>query len=435
MPKRTDEEKKLVEKAFRYMPAGSLGNVIMKREEAFLIARGKGSRVWDSSGNEYIDYLLGSGPQFLGHANPEVTAAIKDALDKGSTFFHTSEAAVRLAEEIVKAVPCAEQVRFTSSGTEADLQAMRIARAFRKRDKILKFEGGYHGTSDYGWVSITHKETPAFPFAAIPESAGIPKAALDLILVAPFNDLETTASIIEKHHDELAAVIVEPVQRILPPVPGFLKGLREITARYGVVLIFDEVVTGFRMAYGGAQEVFDIVPDMATYGKVIGGGMALAAVAGSEEVMSVCNSFVKEKPDFVSMVGTLSGNPVSASAGLAALKIVRRPGFYEKVNATGRKLMNGLSEAFARVEIPALVTGFETCFDVYFIDRPVRNHRDALKTDSAMHAKYHEAMLKRGILKGHLKYYVGPCHTEEDVAKTLKAFDEVAEELRRLPHG
>lgn len=431
MRKRTDEEKKLVEKAFRYMPAGSLGNVIMKQEEAFLIAGGKGSRVWDSSGNEYIDYLLGSGPEFLGHANPEIIAAIVRALEKGSTFFHTNEASVQLAEEIVKAVPCAEQVRFTSSGTEADLQAMRIVRAFRKRDKILKFEGGYHGTSDYGWVSITHRETPPFPFAAIPESAGIPKAALDLILVAPFNDLNTTTAIIEKHHDELAGVIVEPVQRILPPVPGFLEGLREITARYRVPLIFDEVVTGFRLAYGGAQEVFKVVPDLATYGKVVGGGMPLGAVAGSEEIMSVCNSFVKkDKADFVNMIGTLSGNPVCVAAGLAALEIVRRPGFYEKVNATGRKLMDALGEAFSRVGIPVLVSGVEACFDIYFIDRPVRNYRESLKTDSAMLSKYSQAMLKRGILKGHQKYYVGPCHTEEDVALTIRAFNEVAEELK-----
>ena len=430
MLKRTDEEKKLVEKAFQYMPGGSLGNVMMKREDAFFIARGKGSRVWDVSGNEYIDYQLGSGPEFLGHANPEIIAAVRDALENGFTFFLTNEACVKMAEEIVKAVPCAEQVRFTSSGTEADLQAMRIARAFRKRDKVLKFEGGYHGTSDYGWVSITHKDTPEFPFAAIPESAGIPKAVLDLVLVAPYNDLGTTTAIIDKHHDELAAVIVEPVQRIIPPVPGFLEGLRDITAHYQVPLIFDEMVTGFRMAYGGAQEHFDIIPDMATYGKVLGGGLPLAAVVGSEEIMSVCNAFKKEKSDFVSMIGTMSGNPVAVIAGLAALKIVRRPGFYEKVNTTGRKLMSALKEAFTQVAIPVQVSGVEVCFDVYFTDRPVKTYRDALKTDTDMLAKYNRAMLKRGILKGSQKYYIGMCHTDEDVKQTISAFQEVAQELK-----
>ncbi len=430
MTKRTDEEKQLVEKAFQYLPGGSLGNVMIKREEAFLIARGKGSRVWDVSGNEYIDYMLGSGPQFLGHAHPEVVAAAKEALDTGLTFFHTNETCVKMAEEMVNAVPCADQVRFTSSGSEADFQALRIARAFRKRDKVLKFEGGYHGTSDHLWVSITHKENLEFPYAAIPESAGMPKAILDLTLVAPYNDLETTTAIIDKHHDELAAVIVEPVQRIIPPMPGFLEGLREITAHYKVPLIFDEVVTGFRMAYGGAQEHFNIIPDMATYGKVIGGGMPLAAVVGTEEIMSVCDSFKTEKSDFVSMVGTLSGNPLAVTAGLATLKILKQPGLYEKVNATGRKLMTALEEVFKRVGIPVQVNGMETCFDVYFTDEPVRTYRDALKADTDMLEKYKKAMRKHGILKVGQKFYAGPCHTDEDVAQTIGIFEKVAEELK-----
>jgi glutamate-1-semialdehyde 2,1-aminomutase len=432
MPKRTDEEKRLVEKAFRYMPGGSPGNIMMTRDEAFFVSRGKGSRVWDVSGNEYIDYMLGSGPEFLGHANPEIVSAVRDALEEGFTFFHAHETAVEMAEVIVNAVPCAEQVRFTASGTEAYLLAIRIARAFRKRDKVLKFEGGYHGTSDYGWVSITHKEALQFPYAAIPESAGIPQAALDMVLVAPYNDLETTGDIIDKHHDELAAVIVEPVQRILPPVPGFLEGLRDITAKYRVPLIFDEVVTGFRMAYGGAQEYFNITPDMATYGKVLGGGMPLAAVAGSEEIMSVCNSFKTAKPDYVSMVGTLNGNPLGLAAGLAALKIVKEPGFYEKVNGTGKTLMDAIKNAFSQVGIPVQVSGVETCFDIYFIDQPVTTYRESLKADIHMLEKYKKAMLRHGILKGGQKFYIGACHTEVDVKQTIKIFQKVADELKSV---
>lgn len=431
MLRRTEEEKQLVSRAFQYLPGGSLGNVMMKRQDAFLIARGKGSRVWDVSGNEYIDYLLGSGPEFLGHAHPDVVAAVREALEDGFTFFHTNEAAVRLAEEIVKAVPCADQVRFMSSGTEADLQAMRIARAYRRRDKVLKFEGGYHGTSDYGWVSINNRVTPDFPHAAVPESAGIPQAALDLVLVAPFNDLETTSAIIEKHHDELAGVIIEPVQRILAPVPGFLEGLREITAHYQIPLIFDEVVTGFRMAYGGAQEYYGVIPDLATYGKVIGGGTPLAAVAGREEIMAVCDPAKVDKGDFVNMIGTLSGNPLAVAAGLAALEVVRRPGMYERVRSTGRRLMEALERVFTQAEIPVQVCGVEVCFDVYFTDRPIKTYRDTLSADTGMLAKYNGALLKRGILKGGQKYYTGPCHTDEDVEQTIKAFEEVAEELSR----
>jgi glutamate-1-semialdehyde 2,1-aminomutase len=430
MAKHTQAEKRLIEKAFKYMPGGSLGNVFQKKDDTFIVARGKGSRIWDVSGNEYIDYLLGSGPEFLGHAHPEVVAAVREALDGGFTFFHTNEAAVQLAEEIVEAVPCAEQVRFMSSGTEADLQAMRIARAYRKRDKILKFEGGYHGTSDYGWVSINNRVTPDFPHAAIPEAAGIPKAALDLVLIAPFNDLETTAAIIEKHHDELAGVIVEPVQRILAPVPGFLEGLREVTTKYHIPLIFDEVVTGFRMAYGGAQEYYRVTPDLATYAKVTGGGMPLSVVAGRAELMAHCDPFKVEKSDFVSMIGTLSGNPIAVAAGLATLEVLRRPGTYEKVRTTGRKLMNALATTFKHAEIPVQVCGIEACFDLYFTDQPIKTYRDTLKADTKMLARYNEALLKRGILKGGQKYYIGPCHTDEDVKQTIKAFEEVAEELR-----
>ena len=430
MTQQTDAEKKLVETAFRYMPGGSLGNIMMKQEEAFLIAKGKGSRVWDVSGNEYIDYMLGSGPQFLGHAHPEVTAALKDALDNGLTFFQTNEASVKMAEEVVHAVPCADQVRFTTSGSDADFQALRIARAFRKRDKVLKFEGGYHGTSDHLWLSITHTDDVEYPFAVIPESAGIPKTVTELTLVAPYNDLETTTAIIEKHQDELAAVIIEPVQRIISPVPGFLEGLREITAHYNIPLIFDEVVTGFRMAYGGAQEHFGIVPDMATYGKVIGGGMPLAAVVGKEEIMAVCDSFKKEKSDFVSMVGTLSGNPLAVTAGLTTLQVLKQPGTYDKVNAKGKKLMDALEEAFKQVGISVQVSGMETCFDVYFTDQPVRTYRDGLRADKDMFEKYLKAMRKHGILKGGQKFYVGVCHTEADIEQTIAIFEKVAEELK-----
>ena len=210
-----------------------------------------------------------------------------------------------------------------------------------------------------------------------------------------------------------------------------MEGLREVTADYGVPLIFDEVVTGFRMAYGGAQEYYNIIPDMSTYGKVIGGGMPLAAVAGSEEIMSVCNSFKTEKSDFVSMVGTLSGNPIAVTAGLTALDIVGRPGFYEKVRATGQTLMAALKDAFTRADISVQVSGMETCFDVYFTDQPIRTYRDGLKADTRMLAKYKKAMLDHGILKGGQKFYIGACHTEEDVRETIKIFESVAEVLKK----
>jgi len=429
MAKRTATEKRLLEKAARYLPGASLGNVFQKPEEAFFIARGKGSHVWDVSGNEYIDWLLGSGPALVGHAHPEVNKAVMEALQEGTTFFHTNERSALLAEEICKAVPCAEQVRFYSSGTEADFHAMRICRAYRKRDKVLKFEGGYHGTSDYGWVSITPTSPPPFP-QPYAEAAGTPKAALDLVLVAPFNDLSTTSAIIEKHHDELACVIIEPLQRIIPPVPGFLKGLREVTAHYHIPLIFDEVVTGFRLAYGGAQEYYSVVPDLCTLAKAAGGGFPLAAVAGRTEIMKHYDPSAVEKSDYVYTVGTLSGNPIACAAGLATLKILRRKGTYERLHAVGSRLRAELARILTEAEIPNQVVGEDTCFDVYFQPEPVTTYRSTLKADRKMMAKYNDVMLKNGILKGGQKYYVSTVHTDEDVKRTIQAFKTAAEALQ-----
>ena len=261
------EEQALIERAHRFLPGGSLGNLSMD----VVIREGRGSRIWDVSGNEYVDYLLGSGPMLVGHTHPQVVAAVQEQVERGSTFFAGNESAIMLAEEIVKAVPCAESVRFSSSGTEATLYAMRTARAFRGRDKILKFEGGFHGMNDYALMSMGPVDPPDYP-QAVPDSAGIPASVSREMLIAPFNDIETTAAIIERHHDELAGVIVEPFQRLLPPRQGFLEGLRELTKEYEIPLIFDEVVTGFRFSYGGAQEYYGVTPDMCTLGKAVAGG-------------------------------------------------------------------------------------------------------------------------------------------------------------------
>jgi glutamate-1-semialdehyde 2,1-aminomutase len=305
-----DLEPDLVKKAKRVLPGGSFGNF----PGDIVIREGRGGRVWDESGNEYVDFLLGSGPMLVGHAHPEVTAAAQARVAQGTTFFANNRYGIELAEAIVEAVPCAEQVRFVSTGSEADLYAMRAARAFTRRDKILKFEGGYHGMSDYSLMSLAPKRPGNFP-QPIPDSAGIPKSLRDEILIAPFNDLEVAASLVREHREELAGIIVEPLQRIIPPAPGFLEGLRKITAENGVLLIFDEVVTGFRLAYGGAQEYYDVVPDLCTLGKVIGGGFPLAAIAGRADIMAHFDRGAVGDDGFLMQVGTLSGNPVAAAAG------------------------------------------------------------------------------------------------------------------------
>jgi glutamate-1-semialdehyde 2,1-aminomutase len=300
-------ERGLIEKARRVLPGGTFGNV----RSHVVIREGRGGRVWDESGREYVDFLLGSGPMLVGHAHPEVTAAAQARIAQGTTFFANNRYGIELAEAIVEAVPCAEQVRFVSTGSEADLYAMRAARAFRKRDKILKFEGGYHGMSDYSLMSLAPKRPGNF-LQPIPDSAGIPRSVREEILVAPFNDIEAAAAMVREHRDELAGVILEPFQRIIPPMPGFLEGLRKITTEHGVPLIFDEVVTGFRFAYGGAQEYYGVVPDLCTLGKVIGGGFPLAAIAGQAEIMAHFDRDRVGDEGFLMQIGTLSGNPVAA---------------------------------------------------------------------------------------------------------------------------
>ena len=416
---RSDQELTLVEKARRFMPAGGLGNT----SADVILRSGQGSRVWDESGNEYIDYLIGSGPMFAGHAHPRVTAAVREQIELGSTFFANNRYAIELAEAIVDAVPCAEQVRFVSSGTEADAYAMRLARAFRGRDKILKFEGGYHGMSDTSLQSLAPKRPGNFP-RPIPDSAGIPDGVGDEVLVAPYNDLDAVANLIAEHGDEIAGIIVEPVQRIIPPVAGFLAGLRELTGKHDIVLIFDEVVTGFRMAYGGAQEHYGVTPDLCTLGKACGGGYPLAAVAGREELMALFDAGRVGQERFLFQVGTLSGNPVAAVAGLATLEVLREPGTYERVNATGTRLMEGFDERLREHGFTATVLGVPACFEAVFASGPITDYRGTLRGDAALGRRLNELLLERGVIKGETKYYLSIAHTDDDVQQTFDAWSD-----------
>jgi len=410
-------ERGLVEKAKRVLPGGTFGNVASN----VVIREGHGGRVWDESGREYVDFLLGSGPMLVGHAHPQVTAAAQARIAQGTTFFANNRYGIELAEAIVEAVPCAEQVRFVSTGSEADLYAMRAARAFRKLDKILKFEGGYHGMSDYSLMSLAPKRPGNFP-QPIPDSAGIPRSVREEILVAPFNDIEAAGAMVREHRDDLAGVILEPFQRIIPPLPGFLEGLRKITAEHGIPLIFDEVVTGFRFAYGGAQEYYGVIPDLCTLGKVIGGGFPLAAIAGRAEIMRHFDRDEVGEEGFLMQVGTLSGNPVAAAAGLATLEILRRAGAYEGLFATGRELMSTLAELLDRNGLMAQVTGEPPLFDVVFTSEPVRDYRGTLRGDAGMSRRFNALLRERGVLKGESKYYVSLAHTPEDIRYTCDAW-------------
>ncbi len=418
-------ETELIQKAHRVLPGGTLGNI----GKDLVITGGSAGRVTDASGNEYVDYLLGSGPMLIGHAHPEVTEVVRKQVEKGTTFFANNDQAILLAEEIVRSVACADKVRFTSSGTEATFYALRTARAYRQRDKILKFEGGYHGMHDYALMSMSPANPKDFPHPT-PDSAGIPRSIQEEVLIAPFNDLQTASAIIEEHHDELGAVIVEPFQRLLPPKPGFLQGIREITAQYGIPLIFDEVVTGFRFAYGGAQEFYGVEPDMCSLGKVIAGGFPLAAVTGKEEMMTHFDASSGESESFLPQIGTLSGNPIAAAAGLKTLEILRREGTYERIFATGQLLKSELQRLLDEAEIPARVVGEAPLFDVFFTDTEITDYRSTLLANKQMLARFNELLIARGILKGDSKFYISLAHTNADVQYTIDAFASAIDELK-----
>jgi glutamate-1-semialdehyde 2,1-aminomutase len=427
---RSVEESQLLDRASKRLPGGVLGTSRYAEEAAFVVKHGRGSKIYDVSGREYIDYVLASGPLVLGHAHPAVVAAVREQVEGGTTYFMVNEPIIQLAEEICRAMPCAEQVRFTSTGSEATFFALRAARTYRQRDKILKFEGGYHGAHDYAMMSASPRSPKAFP-APVPDSSGIPHAIEADVLIAPYNDLGTVEGIVAAHADELAAVIVEPFQRLVPPQPGFLQGLREITRRHGVLLIFDEVVTGFRLAYGGAQQYYGVVPDLAAIGKIVGGGFPLAAVCGAEPLMRPFDPQYDGRGDFISQSGTLNGNPIAAVAGLATLAELRKPGAYEALHGTGKRLMAGLAALGTASGLPAQVVGEPVVFDLLFTAEPVTDFRSLQKADAALGKAFTTELVKRGVVKNSQKMYVSLVHSDEDVARTLQACEDALKALPR----
>lgn len=413
-----------ISRARDVLPAGGFGNF----DPNIVIRNGKGSRVWDESGNEYVDYLIGSGPMLLGHGHPEVMESVLEQLPKGMTFFANNSAGIELAEEIIAAVPCAEHLRFLSSGGEADMYAMRLARAFTKREKILKFEGGYHGMSAEAQMSLAPTAMSNFP-QAIPDSAGIPNAVRDEILVAPFNDLSFLRSLLSEHGHEIAGLIVEPLQRIIPPQVGFLEAVRTECDKYGIVLIFDEVVTGFRFSYGGAQQAYGVTPDLCTLGKVIGGGFPLAAIVGRKDIMAHFDKSAVADNDWLMMLGTLSGNPVAAVAGLKTMEILRREGSYETLIASGKRLMGMFDKHLAAQNIPYQIVGHPTLFDIVFTDQTVRDYRHVQKSNTKRNAKFNSKLRENGIFKSAGKTYPCLALTEIDFEQTEYAIEKAAYQL------
>jgi len=417
------DQNDLLRRAAHVLPGGVLGNHRSGAGLEFVVKEGRGAYLWDTNGRRYLDYLLGSGPMLLGHAHPAVVEAVRRQVERGTSYMLLNEPAIELAEELVRAVPCAEQVRYTSSGTEATFFALRAARTFRKRDKVMKFEGGFHGTHDYGMMSVSPRSPKAFP-APMADSAGIPHAIEGEVLIAPYNDLATAEALIAAHHAQLAAVIIEPYQRTIVPAPGFLEGLRTATRRYDVPLIFDEIVTGFRLAYGGAQEHYGVVPDLAAYGKVVAGGFPLACVAGPKALMRHFDAALEGTPEYVWQAGTFNGNAIACAAGLATLAELRKPGTYAKLFGTGTRLRDGLAAAVLTHGVAAQVSGEPPVFDIFFTDHPIVDYRATLTADRERIKRFNAELLRRGVVKAVNKIYVSLAHTDEDVDKTLGVFDQ-----------
>jgi glutamate-1-semialdehyde 2,1-aminomutase len=428
----TARQAALLADAGKYLAGGGLGLFQLPPDLNLVIEHGQGSRVWSVAGKEYIDYHLSSGPALLGHAYPAVVDAVAAQLGKGSAFYFLTAPEIALAKRLVEAIPCGDVVHYTGSGTEATFYSLRIARAFTRRSKVLKFEGSWHGMHDYSLWGTVPTSPSDYPHAK-PDSVGIPAQAGETVLVTPFNDAACAVEMIERNAADLAAVIVEPLQRVLLPEPGFLQALREVTKKHGIVLVFDEIVTGFRIAWGGAQERYGVVPDVACYGKAMSGGFPMAAVVGRANVMAVLDVRQRPRAEVVWATHTLSRNPIGATAGCAALDALARPGVYDRLHKTGSRLRAGIVAAGERHGFAVQTPGEDAVFGVRFTARkPLRTWIDLTTADKELGLRWALEMIRRGILiNPNEKIYISIAHTDADVERTLAVADEAFAAMKR----
>ncbi|MGB2679656.1 MAG: glutamate-1-semialdehyde 2,1-aminomutase [Candidatus Acidiferrum sp.] len=421
--------KEIFEKAERVLVGGVNSPVRAFRSvggEPLIIEKGSGQYLYDADGNALLDYVCSWGAILLGHAHPAVSAAIADQAYRGTSFGVTSELELELATLITEAIPFLEKVRFVSSGTEATMSAVRLARGVTKRDFIVKFEGCYHGHAD----SFLSQAGSGLATLGIAECPGVPQALAALTLNVPYNDLNVVEHAFAQHKDKIAAVIVEPVAAnmgVVLPKDGFLKGLREITRKHGALLIIDEVITGFRLHYGSAQQLFGVQGDLTTMGKIIGGGVPVAAYAGSAELM---DHVAPLGP--VYQAGTLAGNPLAMRAGIATLKELSRPGLYEGLNALAKNLSAGLQKALTDAGIAAQVNSIGSLSTIFFASQPVTDYTGAKRSNTKFYARFFRDMLQRGIFLAPSQFeatFVSAAHTSADIDRTISA---AADALRAI---
>jgi glutamate-1-semialdehyde 2,1-aminomutase len=383
-----------------------------------VIASGAGSRLTDADDNSYIDYCGSWGPLILGHAYPEVVEAVREAAVRGLTYGAATEAEVELAELVCRDVPSIEMVRFVSSGTEATMSALRLARAFTRRSKIVKFEGCYHGHAD----GLLVQAGSGVATLSLPDSAGVPPSYAAETLVAPYNDVEALSQVFARHGSDIAAVIIEPVAAnmgVVPPAPGYLEGLRRLCTEHGALLIFDEVITGFRVGLGGYQAVCDVSPDLTCLGKVIGGGMPVGAYGGRRDIMSLVAPLGP-----VYQAGTLSGNPLAMAAGIATLRALALPGFYDELEAKTQRLTDALASAAAEASVEVQINRVASLFTVFFSSTPVTDYASARKADAQRYARFFHVLLDTGVYFPPSQFeatFVSAAHSEADLDATVRA--------------
>ncbi|BBD54322.1 MULTISPECIES: glutamate-1-semialdehyde 2,1-aminomutase [Planktothrix] len=429
LPLTTTKSEEIFASAQKIMPGGVNSPVRAFKSvggQPIVFDRVKGAYAWDVDGNQYIDYVGSWGPAICGHAHPDVINALKAALEKGTSFGAPCLLENILAEMVIDAVPSVEMVRFVNSGTEACLSVLRLMRAFTGREKLIKFEGCYHGHGDMFLV----KAGSGVATLGLPDSPGVPKSVTISTLTAPYNDLEAVKQLFNENPGEIAGVILEPIvgnAGFIPPDGGFLEGLRVLTRENGALLVFDEVMTGFRIAYGGVQEKFGVIPDLTTLGKVIGGGLPVGAYGGRRDIMSMV---APAGPMY--QAGTLSGNPLAMTAGIKTLELLQKPGTYEYLDKITKKLSNGLLQIAKETGHAACGGQISGMFGLFFTPGPVHNYEDAKKSDLAKFSRFHRGMLERGIYLAPSQFEAGftsLAHTDEDIDKTLAAAREVMSSL------
>jgi len=424
-----ERSKKLFHEAQSYLPGGVDSPVRAFKAVGGIppfVTRGQGSKIYDVDGNEYIDYVCSWGTLILGHAHPRVVAELKSAVERGTSFGTPTELEIKLAEMISAAMSSIEMIRFVNSGTEATMTALRLARAFTGRDKIVKFAGCYHGHAD----GLLVKGGSGLATLGIPDSPGVPSGYAENTLVAPYNNVEVVRQIFELYPKQIAAIIVEPIAAnmgVVLPQPGFLKGLRQLTHEFGSLLVFDEVITGFRVAYGGAQALYNVTPDLTCLGKVIGGGLPVGAYGGRREIMRMVSPVGP-----VYQAGTLSGNPLAMTAGIETLKILQQPGAYKQLEMKSASLEEGITRATSRAGIECYISRIASLLTVFFSNTAVIDYESATQADTASFGRFFQQLLSEGIYWPPSQFeaaFVSLSHSDEDIRRTSEIVEKVLNQL------